>query len=166
MAAAIGMWLFCGCKDGDIEKNPLMLKGAKLRESGDYDGARRYFRQAVAVYPEHPETYLALAQLCDEYLDDPLEALYCYRMYLQYTPEDTPEYRSAAAIAAVLEKRAVQKISGGDELKKANADLKQQIEKLKQRGARVEKMMISQQETLIRLNNELAAEKAKKKRRR
>ncbi len=142
-----------GCQEGAVEKNPLLIKGAKLRENGDLQGARRYFRQAVAVYPERPEVYLALAQLCDEELDDPLEALYCYRMYLQYTPAESSGHKAVENIVAMLQKQIAEKIAGQAECGK----LQQQIVALQERNKKMEKIMIRQQLRLIKLESEVAA---------
>ncbi|MBR2344518.1 MAG: RsmE family RNA methyltransferase [Lentisphaeria bacterium] len=166
VVCAAAALFFCGCEKAGIDKNPLMIKGAKLRDSGDYDHARRYFRQAVALNPETPEAYLALAQLCDEHLDDPLEALYCYRMYLQYTPPDAPEHQAVKALCAMLEKRAVEKYADIAALKSENAALLEQIAAMKRRSEKVERKMIEQQMMLIRMNSELNAEKQKRLKRR
>ena len=149
-----------GCDRGRTERNPLLLKGARLRDAGDAEAARRFFRRAVAAYPDQPEAYLALAQLCDEYLNDPLEALYCYRNYLQLTRSGTPEYEAAARIAAHLERQTAEKFSDGG-LARENAALKRRISELTERAKKVEKMMVSQQLRLVRLNDELAAERRK-----
>ncbi len=150
MASAL---FFTGCKEGAIEKNPLLIKGAKLRESGDVQSARRYFRQAVAVYPERPESYLALAQLCDEELDDPLEALYCYRMYLQYTTPDAAERKAVENIVAMLEKRAVEKFAGKYGLNAEKEKMQRQIADLTRLNNKMKDVMIRQQLRLIKLES-------------
>jgi tetratricopeptide (TPR) repeat protein len=96
-----------GCGQGDISKNPLMVKAEKLREAGDTAASRRYYRQAVARYPENPEVYFALGRLCDEELDDPYEALYCYRSFLQLAPQDDERRADVEKLLTRLEQRIV-----------------------------------------------------------
>ena len=98
----LGVMLFtAGCGPGDIAKNPLMIKAEQLRQDGYYNDARRFLRQVIARYPESPEGYLALGKLCEEELNDKLEALYCYRNFVQLAPEsdsrrgDVEKYISA-----------------------------------------------------------------------
>ncbi|MBQ9803749.1 MAG: 16S rRNA (uracil(1498)-N(3))-methyltransferase [Lentisphaeria bacterium] len=149
-----------GCGEESIEKNPLMIKGAKMLEKGDFESSRRYFRQVVAVHPERPEPYLALAKLCDEYLDDPLEALYCYRMYLQFTPESSPDRQSIENIVARLKQRTGEQFGGG----KKDADA-EKIAYLQERVRLRERKIVQQQQIINRLHNELMAEKQKHNRR-
>lgn len=153
--------LSAGCSEESIEKNPLMIKGAKMRENGEYESSRRYFRQVIAVHPERPEPYLALAELCDENLDDPLEALYCYRMYLQLTPENHPDRQKIRNIVAGLQKRAVAKYDDG---KKEQPDAAE-LENLQSRVRARDRKIVQQQQVINRLNSELKAEKQKNSRR-
>ena len=154
------MLFTAGCGEEAIGKNPLMLKGAKMREKGEYETARRYFRQVIAVHPERPEPYLALAELCDENLDDPLEALYCYRMYLQLTPDNEPRRQSVENVAAGLKKRAAEKLGGT-----GNDDAAEQIGYLHERVRMRDLKIVQQQKIINRLNRELNAEKQKNSRR-
>ena len=71
-----------------MSKNPLLLKAAKLRESGDIESAGRFYRQAVARYPKSPEVYLEFAKICAEELNAPYEAVFAYRSFLQLVPAD------------------------------------------------------------------------------
>lgn len=164
LAAALAF--AAGCGRAPTTKHPLLIRGAKLKESGDYVSARRFFRRAIAARPDEPDAYLALAQLCDEYLDDPLEALFCYRNYLQLTRPGTPEHEAAKNIAAYLEKKATKRFGGehaseNAALRRENDELRQRLAALTERAKKVEKMMIRQQAHLIRLNEELAVEKQK-----
>lgn len=151
--------LTAGCGKSPVENNPLLIKGAKLRDSGELEAARRYFRRAVALHPDEPTVHLALAQLCDESLDDPLEALYCYRNYRQLTGEDDPRREAVDRIVAHLESRVAEKLAGTDDLRRENRELKRQLEQLTERNRKVEAMMIRQQLLLNRLNAQLTAAK-------
>ena len=162
----ITLWMFfiCGCSErGDIGKNPLMQKAAQLREQGDLLNARKYFRRAVAVYPDEPQVYLALARLCDEELNEPLEALYCYRMFLQLTPPEHPERDMVEKIAGYLQK----KLSGNPALENENEQLKKELALLKQRNKKIERKMILQQLQINELHAKyVEPEKLKRSKRR
>jgi len=99
--------------------------------------------------------------LCDENLDDPLEALYCYRMYLQLTPENHPDRQKIRNIVAGLQKRAVAKYDDG---KKEQTDAAE-LENLQSRVRARDRKIVQQQQVINRLNSELKAEKQKNSRR-
>ena len=124
-----------GCGQGDISKNPLMVKAEKLREAGDTAASRRYYRQAVARYPENPEVYFALGRLCDEELDDPYEALYCYRSFLQLAPQDDERRADVEKLLTRLEQRIVGRTVAASEafiaLQKENKKLSVQNKNLR-----------------------------------
>ena len=84
--AACVMFFLAGCSC-DSDGNPMLTKGQALLENGDALGAHDYFLKAVAHDPEDPNAYLALARVCDERLDEPLEAIYAYTMYLKVLPQ-------------------------------------------------------------------------------
>lgn len=116
----LGVMLFAsGCGQGDISKNPLMIKAEQLRQDGSFADARRFLRQVIARYPESPEGYLALGKLCEEELNDKLEALYCYRNFIQLVPEN--DSRRAAVekyISAIETKLAAEFAEASPEVEK------------------------------------------------
>lgn len=99
-----------GC--GDEEVNPMIVKGQALREGGDYQGARDYFRRAVAENPDDPAGFLALAQVCDENMNNPLEAVYAYQVYLTIAPQDAPERAQVQASLALAQEKAIKQLAG------------------------------------------------------
>ena len=116
----LGVMLFAsGCGQGDISKNPLMIKAEQLRQDGSFADARRFLRQVISRYPESPEGYLALGKLCEEELNDKLEALYCYRNFIQLVPEN--DSRRAAVekyISAIETKLAAEFAEASSEVEK------------------------------------------------
>lgn len=111
--------LFSGCEQGDVSRNPLMIKAEQLKRDGAFADARRFLRQVVSRYPESPEGYLALGKLCEEELDDKLEAIYCYRNFMQFASEN--DYRRedvAKYIRAIEEKIAADYIAASPEVEK------------------------------------------------
>lgn len=110
MVIAAMTMLLTGCGGEDV--NPMIVKGQTLRESGDYQGARDHFRRAVAEDPDNPAGYLALAQVCDENLNEPLEAIYAYQVYLTIAPLDAPERIQVQASLALAREKAVKQLAG------------------------------------------------------
>ena len=124
----LGIVVCCsGCGPGDITRNPLMIKAEQLRQDGAFADARRFLRQVIARYPESPEGYLALGKLCEEELNDKLEALYCYRNFLQLAPEsdlrreDVTKY--IRAVEAALTRELVEASPEVEKLRRLNRGL-------------------------------------------
>lgn len=105
------MVFFTGCSC-DSDANPMLTKGQALLENGDTAGAHDYFLKAIAHDPEDPNAYLALARLCEEQLDEPLEAIYAYTMYLKVLPEGAEGRAEAEAALENLKTRAVRQFGG------------------------------------------------------
>lgn len=78
--------LFCGCNKPATMKHPLMQKGTQYRNDGNYKLALEFYRNCLKKHPDSPEVILALAQLYDEYLDQPIPALFYYDEYLKNPP--------------------------------------------------------------------------------
>ena len=78
--------LFCGCGKPATMKHPLMQKGTQYRNDGNYKLALEFYRNCLKKHPDSPEVILALAQLYDEYLDQPIPALFYYDEYLKNPP--------------------------------------------------------------------------------
>ena len=158
-----GIIFLCGgCKRGDINRNPLMLKAEQLRKDGSYEDARRFLRQAIARYPDAPETYLALGKLCEEELNDKLEALYCYRNFLQLIPADDPRQAEVGKFMQALEKSfsedAVARSAELAELQKTNRNM--QVELLL-----AKRLILSKQRKISELENKLKTVPQRRKRR-
>jgi tetratricopeptide (TPR) repeat protein len=127
----------CSC---DSDSNPMLTKGQALLENGDTAGAHDYFLKAIAHNPEDPNAYLALAKLCDERIDEPLEAIYAYTMYLKVLPEGAEGRAEAEAALENLKERAVRSFGGGasasdaevQALREENQDLRQTVNSLRQ----------------------------------
>lgn len=143
-----------GCEQADMKKNPLFLKAEKLSSDGKFEDARRFLRQAVARYPESAEAYLALGKLCEEELDDKLEAIYCYRNFLQFSPAGDPRRESVEKFIAGLEKQLanefLQKSEEVAKLKKDNHNLLTELNLAK-------RLIMSNQRKIKDLNAQLKA---------
>lgn len=154
--------LFAGCGPADIKCNPLMIKAEQLRRDGACGDARRFLRQAVARYPESPEPYWALAKLCEEELDDKLEALYCYRNFLQFAPAGDPRRTDAEKFSASLERRIAEAAVPASE---AYVKLENENRKLNDEMILVKRMISYQQKKITELQSKLKTVPVRRKRR-
>ena len=153
VVAAVVMLGITGC--GNEGSHPLLVKGRNLRESGEVRAARDYFRRAVAMNPDNAEAYLALAQVCDEDLNDPLEAIFAYELYIRLLPESSPDREDAVRILAGLKERAVQELADDMEPGAGSEELKVQVKELQEKNARLEAKLVEQQKTLVQLRSKL-----------
>jgi tetratricopeptide (TPR) repeat protein len=66
-------------------KNPhaLFLKGFILDDQDDSEGAEKSYKAAAEADPTYSWPHLYLGELYDEVLDKPVDALKCYRKYLE-----------------------------------------------------------------------------------
>ena len=150
------------CKRGDISRNPLMIKAEQFRKDGAFEDARRFLRQAVARYPDAPETYLALGKLCEEELDDKLEAIYCYRNFLQFIPDGDPRKAEVEKFLRALEKsfaeQAVARSAEVAELQKNNRNMQTELLLAK-------RLILSKQRKISELEKKLKTVPSRRKRR-
>lgn len=152
----MSVFFLAGCGE-DKGNNPLIIKGNNLRQNHDPAGAKEYFLRAVAQNPDNPEAYLALAQVCDEDLNEPLEAIFAYRMYLKLIPADHPEKAHLAEILAGLQERSVRKLAGDMVPAAEYAALESELNRLRERNRKIEQKLIEQQRRLIELKRRVSA---------
>ena len=113
------LFLTSGCGPGDMARNPLMVKAEQLRQDGSFTEARRFLRQVIARYPESPEGYFALGKLCEEELNDKLEAIYCYRNFMQLAPaSDERRENVSKYIRTLEEKLAIEYVASSAEVER------------------------------------------------
>ena len=160
--AGVIFLLSSGCQKGDVKRNPLMIKAEQLRRDGAFEDARRFLRQAVSCHPESPEPYLALGKLCEEELDDKLEALYCYRNFLQFAPESDFRRADTEKIVDSLKKSVAEEASAASfemaELRKTNQNLQKELLLAKH-------LILSNQRKIKDLEAQLRAASKRRKRR-
>ena len=98
------LFLLTGCGGGDekIERNPLYIKAEKQRYAGDAEASYRTLLLLLEKHPRSAALHLAVANLCDEFLNRGIEAIYHYDVFLNLAPADSPkreavrEYRRLA----------------------------------------------------------------------
>ena len=89
-AAAAVACLMASCS-GDKrlldEQNPYFLRGIQLRKQNKYAEAAEAFRKCLRFSWAEASAHLQLGTLCEDHLDDPLQAVVHYRAYLELRPE-------------------------------------------------------------------------------
>ncbi|MDD3886408.1 MAG: hypothetical protein PHI35_06030 [Victivallaceae bacterium] len=144
-----------GCDDS---RPPLLVKGDRLRNSGDAAGAEQFYLRYLNNRPS-ATAHLALATLYDEDIDRPQRALYHYEEYLRLAASDDPARGEAERYLDLLRGRLAAILNGrrlpGDaprresELLRENAALKTSL-------ANLEKKVRLQQRKLEELNRLLS----------
>ena len=69
------------------EQNPYFLRGIQLRKQNKYAEAAEAFRKCLRFSWAEASAHLQLGTLCEDHLDDPLQAVVHYRAYLELRPE-------------------------------------------------------------------------------
>ncbi len=171
--AVLRLLLFCcvagvififgsGCRPGDVKRNPLMIKAEQLRRDGAFEDARRFLRQAISCHPESPEPYLALGKLCEEELDDKLEALYCYRNFLQFAPDSDFRRADTEKIVDSLKKSIADEVSA---VSPEMAALRQNNQNLQKELLLAKHLILNNQRKIKDLESKLKAVPKRRKRR-
>lgn len=92
--------------DGQVnERNhPLFVKAQNLRNQNNYADAVKYYEEYLLINPKSARTHSELATLYDDHMDDPLMAVYHYRQYLKYEPEN-PEVETVSKWLKAAERK-------------------------------------------------------------
>ena len=69
------------------EQNPYFLRGIQLRKQNRYAEAAEAFRKCLRFSWTEASAHLQLGMLCEDHLDDPVQAVVHYRAYLKQRPE-------------------------------------------------------------------------------
>jgi tetratricopeptide (TPR) repeat protein len=129
----LAVFLFCGCGKPATMKHPLMQKGTQYRNEGNYKLALEFYRNCLKKHPDSPEVILALAELYDENLDQPIPALFYYDEYLKNPPRgaDISVARNARSLVyARLGRSFARQSQTAKNLQKETADLQKKNELL------------------------------------
>ncbi len=138
----ITLLALCGCgKDAKSteakeERNPLIKQGHAYMEIKDYDKAEDAFNKAIENDPHMARPYLDLATIYHQHKPDYISSIFYYKRYLELRPdseksefiqEQIEKVQIALANAILTQSGAVRAIQELKQLRKENADLKQQL---------------------------------------
>ena len=81
-----GCGRFASTTNGDLERNPDYLTARKAAESGDFRVAVTLYKRVLRTAPEASQAHLELGVLYDQKLNEPIDAIYHYRQFLELEP--------------------------------------------------------------------------------
>lgn len=109
LAAAGLAWLAAlngcsGAAKSSGSAHPLYVAGARLERAGDYQAAAAQFARCVRLQPGNAAAHVRLGMLYEDWLGDPVTALYHYRQALAAQPHgETAEFAHQAIGRVELE---------------------------------------------------------------
>ncbi|MCH8541240.1 MAG: LysM peptidoglycan-binding domain-containing protein [Opitutales bacterium] len=157
-------WWGTGCfNQNDVEIGPeeqerSFLRGRQMLREGREGDALRDFLRVIDLRPGNaPESHLEAAEIYLSYLNDPVEAIYHYRRYLQQSP-DSPqrELVQGRKLAAQREfARMLPARPGGIGSEERN-ELMQQIERLQRENEQLRNSLATARSERDRLISQLS----------
>lgn len=124
--------------DKQDRSGPLMQRASARKNEGEVDSAIRLYAKALAEDPKLAMAHLDIAVLLHSYKDDYIRAIYHYQRYLELRPQtekrEMIENRIRLAkqsFAASIFHRDVNTADSIAELKKENAELKEELKRLR-----------------------------------
>ena len=96
--------LLAGCAESDERRHPLYQKAMRARSAGNGAEAAGCLEELLKRRPRSIYTHLRLANIYDEMLNEPLQALVHYRCYLENYP-DAPDAEEVSAWILQAEKK-------------------------------------------------------------
>ena len=123
----------CGDYVGKEKTHPLFIKAGTAKNAGNYLEAAKYLEEFLTICPKSAETHFRLAELYGDNLDEPLNAVYHYRKYLELAPNDTTNAEDISNLAELARKRLYEKLKEEYKDNSANIALNEDLEKTKQR---------------------------------
>ena len=153
LLSAAAALLLAGCNDyvGKEKSHPLVIKAGKEKSAGEYKEAARCYEEFLLICPKSSFTHNELAGLYNDYLNDPLQAVYHYRKWLEMNPNDKTSYEDIRILAETAQKNLFKKLKeeykdsaeskkGEEELQKLKDQLAQAQNTLKQYEEQNQKM--------------------------
>ena len=153
-AAAI---MLAGCNDyvGKEKSHPLVIKAGKEKSAGEYKEAARCYEEFLLICPKSSFTHTELASLYNDYLNDPLQAVYHYRKWLEMNPNDKTSYEDIRILAETAQKNLFKKLK---EEYKDSAEAKksdEEVQKLKDQLAQAQNMLKQYEEQNQKMKDKL-----------
>ncbi len=142
ISLCITLLALCGCEkntqtlDEKEERNPLIKQGQSYMEIKDWDKAEAAFKQAIQNKPLMARPYLELASIYQQHKPDYISSIHYYKHYLELRPnsektefinEQIQKVQMDLAKAILTQSGAFLAIQERDQLRKENAELKQQL---------------------------------------
>lgn len=155
--------LFTACNDyvGKEKSHPLFVKAGKEKSAGEYREAARCYEEFLLICPKSSVTHTELGTLYNDYLNDPLRAVYHYRKWMDMNPDDKNNYEEIRLLAETAQKNLFKKLKeeykDSAESKQAEEELQKLKDQLTQAQDNLKKSEEQNQqmkETLLKIKSE------------
>ena len=161
LLSAAAALLLGGCNDyvGKEKSHPLIIKAGKEKSAGEYKEAARCYEEFLLICPKSSFTHNELAALYNDYLNDPLQAVYHYRKWLEMNPNDKTSYEDIRILAETAQKNLFKKLK---EEYKDSAEAKksdEELQKLKEQLAQAQSSLKQYEEQNQKMKEKLLAVK-------
>ena len=164
LLSAAAALMLAGCNDyvGKEKSHPLVIKAGKEKSAGEYKEAARCYEEFLLICPKSSFTHTELAALYNDYLNDPLLAVYHYRKWLEMNPNDKTSYEDIRILAETAQKNLFKKLKeeykDSAEAKKAD----EEMQKLKDQLAQAQNSLKQYEEQNQKMKEKLLAVKAER----
>ena len=161
LLSAAAALMLAGCNDyvGKEKSHPLVIKAGKEKSAGEYKEAARCYEEFLLICPKSSFTHTELAALYNDYLNDPLQAVYHYRKWMEMNPNDKTSFEDIRILAETAQKNLFKKLKeeykDSAEAKKAEEEL----QKLKDQLAQAQNTLKQYEEQNQKMKEKLLAVK-------
>ena len=161
LLSAAAALMLAGCNDyvGKEKSHPLVIKAGKEKSAGEYKEAARCYEEFLLICPKSSYVHTELANLYNDYLNDPLQAVYHYRKWLEMNPNDKTSYEDIRISAETAQKNLFKKLKeeykDSAEAKKAD----EEVQKLKDQLAQAQNSLKQYEEQNQKMKEKLLAVK-------
>lgn len=161
LLSAAAALMLAGCNDyvGKEKSHPLVIKAGKEKSAGEYKEAARCYEEFLLICPKSSFTHTELAGLYNDYLNDPLQAVYHYRKWMEMNPNDKTSFEDIRILAETAQKNLFKKLK---EEYKDSAEAKktdEELQKLKDQLAQTQNTLKQYEEQNQKMKEKLLAVK-------
>ncbi len=109
LCASAALIFLVSCGPPNEKAHPAFQNGVKYKKNEEYRKAAGSFEKYLIFNYTNPQTHYELAELYNDYLDDPFFTVYHFRQFLKYKP-DSPERDTIQAWIESAEEKLVERI--------------------------------------------------------
>lgn len=161
LLSAAAALLLAGCNDyvGKEKSHPLVIKAGKEKSAGEYKEAARCYEEFLLICPKSSFTHNELAGLYNDYLNDPLQAVYHYRKWLEMNPNDKTSYEDIRILAETAQKNLFKKLKEEYKDSAESKKAEEELQKLKDQLAQAQNTLKQYEEQNQKMKEKLLAVK-------
>lgn len=157
VASVCAVFVLSGCGDyvGKEKSHPLYVKAENCKAGGNYQDAAKYLEEFIAVCPKSARAHGDIASIYADYLNEPLKAVYHYRVYSELIPADSQDAQDVKGFIDASQKQLFAQLK--ETYKSEDGDPKALMEELNKAKVNLEKY--------VEYANKLAAQNQEMKKR-